>query len=322
MVVLSLGAGVQSTTIALMAAQGVATPMPDCAIFADTGDEPRATYEHLRWLTGCEFLQRPDGRIHAKAGIANSGVLPFPTHIAQAWSGNGKPSIKKPLGDEIIDAASGREKAGSKGTTARGMHSRPPFFTLDKKGKRGMIRRQCTGDYKIEVIQSKERDLLGLAPRQRWPREIRIQQWIGISTDEATRMKPVMAPRQVGGKRVLVPHPSIVARWPLIDAGMSRRDCESWLTARGYAVPPKSACVYCPFHSDSEWRYIRDKDPEGWAFAVRLDETVRHGLTSKHLSGALFLHASRKPLAEVDLTDHGAKQINLFENECEGVCGV
>ena len=40
---LSLGAGVQSTTMALLAAHGEVGPMRDCAIFADTGWEPRAT---------------------------------------------------------------------------------------------------------------------------------------------------------------------------------------------------------------------------------------------------------------------------------------
>lgn len=59
--VISLGAGVQSTTMALMAAHGEITPMPDCAIFADTGDEGERTYEHLRWL-------------------AIGNVLPFPVH--------------------------------------------------------------------------------------------------------------------------------------------------------------------------------------------------------------------------------------------------
>ena len=44
--VISLGAGVQSTTMALMAAQGEIGPMPDCAIFADTQGEPRKVYEH------------------------------------------------------------------------------------------------------------------------------------------------------------------------------------------------------------------------------------------------------------------------------------
>lgn len=44
--VLSLGAGVQSTTLALMAAHGE-IEAPDCAIFADTQWEPREVYEHL-----------------------------------------------------------------------------------------------------------------------------------------------------------------------------------------------------------------------------------------------------------------------------------
>lgn len=48
--VLSLGAGVQSTTLALMYSRGDLGPMPDCAIFADTGWEPRAVHEHLARL--------------------------------------------------------------------------------------------------------------------------------------------------------------------------------------------------------------------------------------------------------------------------------
>ncbi len=63
--VLSLGAGVLSTTLALMAAHREIGPMPDCAIFADTGWEPAAVYEHLRWLM-------------------SPNVLPFPVDIVSA----------------------------------------------------------------------------------------------------------------------------------------------------------------------------------------------------------------------------------------------
>lgn len=61
--IISLGAGVQSTTMALMAAHGELGPMPHAAIFSDVGDEPAAVYEHLRWLM-------------------SPNVLPFPVHIA------------------------------------------------------------------------------------------------------------------------------------------------------------------------------------------------------------------------------------------------
>ena len=47
--ILSLGAGVQSSTILLMACRGE-FPKPDVAIFADTGWETNATYMHLEWL--------------------------------------------------------------------------------------------------------------------------------------------------------------------------------------------------------------------------------------------------------------------------------
>jgi 3'-phosphoadenosine 5'-phosphosulfate sulfotransferase (PAPS reductase)/FAD synthetase len=48
--VLSLGAGVQSSTLLLMAVHGELEL--DAAIFADTGWEPHWVYEHLRFLEG------------------------------------------------------------------------------------------------------------------------------------------------------------------------------------------------------------------------------------------------------------------------------
>lgn len=56
--VLSLGAGVQSTVLALMACDGT-LPKPDAAIFADTGWEPKRVYDHLDRL----------GAVLADAGI-------------------------------------------------------------------------------------------------------------------------------------------------------------------------------------------------------------------------------------------------------------
>ena len=49
-IVLSLGAGVQSSALALMAAKGEIGPMPDIALFADTGYEPAQVYRWLDWL--------------------------------------------------------------------------------------------------------------------------------------------------------------------------------------------------------------------------------------------------------------------------------
>ena len=50
--VISLGGGVQSSVIALMASQGAFDAIPDCAIFADTHWEPPSLYTHLDWPAG------------------------------------------------------------------------------------------------------------------------------------------------------------------------------------------------------------------------------------------------------------------------------
>ncbi|WBB78553.1 hypothetical protein O7606_20335 [Micromonospora sp. WMMD882] len=69
---LSLGAGVQSTTLLLLAAQG-AIPGFDAAIFADTGWEPVTVYRHLDRLTGIaaradiEVVRVGTGNIRADA---------------------------------------------------------------------------------------------------------------------------------------------------------------------------------------------------------------------------------------------------------------
>lgn len=171
----------------------------------------------------------------------------------------------------------------------------------------GMIRRQCTTDYKIVPIRRKVRELTGLT-RRRSPDHPVVEQWIGISLDEIIRMKPSREAWQLN-------------RWPLIERRMSRRDCLAWLRRHGYPEPPKSACIGCPFHDDNRWRAIRDDDPAAWADAVGVDQAIRTGL--RGIRGAVYLHRSAVPLDQVDLStaaEHG--QLDLFGNECEGLCGV
>jgi hypothetical protein len=84
--VISLGAGVQSTTMALMAAHGEITPMPDCAIFADTGWEPKAVYEHLEKLT--EALPFPVHKVSAgniRTSVVNHTNTTGQRYAAVPW---------------------------------------------------------------------------------------------------------------------------------------------------------------------------------------------------------------------------------------------
>ena len=265
MIVLSLGAGVQSSVMALMAAKGE-LPMPDCAIFSDTQWEPKAVYEHLDWL---------------------EEQLPFPVHRVTNGS--------------LRDDAIANEPVRGRGTKK---FSSIPWFT----DAGGMGRRQCTFDYKIVPLNKKLRSLCGYRPRQRIPVGS-VELWIGISTDEATRMKPSR-------------ERWIENTWPLIDKNMSRQHCLKWFEDHysGRKLG-KSSCLGCPFHNNAAWRELKIGDPEEWADTMLVDSLIRNG--GKNKDSKQYMHRSLKPIDEVDfrnLEDKG--QLNMFENECEGMCGV
>jgi hypothetical protein len=264
--ILSLGAGVQSSTLALMAARGEITPMPDCAIFADTGAEPRRIYEYLDYI---------------------EGLVPFPVHRVMNADG---------LLKNVEGAIAGGRFAGA------------PFFTESDTGKEGRLRRQCTREFKIDPILRKTRELLGVAKGERVGKAVRCTQWIGISTDEAQRMKDSMEAWKVN-------------RYPLIELNMSRRHCLEWMQRNGYQLPTKSSCTFCPYHDDALWRDMKMNDADSWAEALRIDEMIRGGV--RGTTQRLYLHRSLKPLAEVDFRNASdVGQADLFGEECEGMCGV
>ena len=261
--ILSLGAGVQSSTLALMAAAGEIGPMPDCAIFADTQAEPAAVYKHLDWLC--------------------SGVLPFPVHRVTEGS------LLLRIGK----------------TTGKGQWPNmpiPAFLSAADGSRAGLANRSCTRDFKLRPIRRKQRELVGLTMR-RSPITPIVEEWIGISRDEAHRMKP---------SRDLW----VESRWPLIEAGMSRQDCLAWIEKHGYPRPPKSSCTFCPFHGRAQWEAIK-ADPEAWAQAVEVDLRIRN-LWHGRVPGELFLHGSLRPLEDAVSDEQG----DLFGNDCGGICGV
>ena len=277
--VLSLGAGVQSSVLLLMADQGLIEPKPDYALFADTGWEPFNVYTHLDWLetqVSIPIIRVSNGR----------------NLYDDTWNGVGS------SGHRFTDI---------------------PVFAIDSYGDVQLSKRQCTRNYKIVPQQRKIRELLGRKPGVRTGPTA--MQQIGISCDEAMRMKP-------SGKSW------IEHTWPLIDAGMTRVDCLRWFQAMYPGRPlVKSSCVGCPFHSDGQWLQLAEDMPEEMDRTIALDTRLRS--PERPLNGNTkmldeYLHKSAKPLGEVIAklkrnADEGQQASWLkdgFGNECEGLCGV
>lgn len=272
--IISLGAGVQSSTMALMAAKGEITPMPVLAIFADTQAEPESVY---KWLS---FLETN---------------LPFP--VRRVTAGNlTKNSLKV---------------GKSKITGKRYMQTLIPFFTLSDDGKKGMLWRKCTSSYKVRVIQREVKHFLGIAGK-RLPTEKVCRQWIGISTDELQRIKASNVPY-------------IANRFPLIENKISRNDCLQWMHDNRFPLPPRSACVYCPYHSNDEWRRLIKNEPDEFIKAVEFEKQIHKVWAEKDevLESKPFLHPDRIPLSDVDFNKTRAVSDNYdFNAECDGMCGV
>ena len=244
--VLNLGAGVQSTALYLLAREPQAKLRFDIAIFADTGEEPTAVYQHLEHLKGLgspEIWVRSAGR----------------------------------LGDDLIR---GRNSMGQRFVSI-------PAFTRSPGGKTGMVRRQYTAEYKINVVNRAIRhELLGLKPRQRVPKETTIFQYFGITTDEAARAE--RAKKRFASVKHTVPI------YPFLEWGWSRKDCERWVEGKLPHKVPKSSCTFCPFRTNQTWLNLNQTDTAGWAWAVEIDNALRdpQSICTRGFRQELFVHRS------------------------------
>ena len=276
---LNLGAGVQSSCLALMAAKGQITPMPDFAVFADTQAEPQSVYDWLDWL---------------------ETQLPFPVYRVTKGS----------LEDDSLKPAKATKKALHYDEGEEYMRRIIPLFGIMPSGKKtAAIGRSCTADYKIRQI---EKCIIEKAKIERGQKNVTVTQWIGISWDELQRMKDARLPWTQ-------------LRWPLIERRMTRQMCLNWMRDNGYPEPPRSACVWCPFHSDTEWRRLRDEEPKEFARAIEFDKNIRAlGEKDRAMNMQVYLHNSCKPLDEInfDSDEQQGQQVWDFQAECEGMCGI
>lgn len=213
----------------------------------------------------------------------------------------------KERGLEIVTVTAGSIRSDALDSSKR--FASMPLYTetgqLMPSGKKedGRLRRQCTSEYKIIPVRKAIRARAGMEPGQIWRGEP-AEAWLGISIDEIVRAKES---RDKWCRN----------RWPLIEKKMTRSDCIAWLKSHGIPVPPKSACIGCPFHNNSFWLTLKKESPVEWADAVDFDRAIR--TTTVNLRNPVYLHRSLTPLGEANI---GEDQGDMFANECEGYCGT
>lgn len=121
--------------------------------------------------------------------------------------------------------------------------------------------RSCTADFKIRVTGKWAKQHGATTAR---PAVV----GIGISADEIHR----------ANTRRAEAHERVV--YPLIGIGedtglrLNRADCARVIQRAGLPVPPKSSCYFCPFHRLEVWDEMARSEPELFAKAADLEDTL------------------------------------------------
>jgi hypothetical protein len=250
-------------------------PRLDAVFFADTMAEPQGVYDTIEWV---------------------SAAIDIPLHRVSA--GN--------LRQDILAAAQ-QHTAGAR--VEAGHSGQPPFYVKHDPhkdsataGSGGVLWRKCTADYKIKPIRRKLRQLLGLSRTGR-VRALHVEQWIGFSLDDI-------------GRTFCSDVQWITNIFPLIlPKRMRRRDCIAWLHKHGYPIPMKSSCLFCPYHSNTYWRDMRDTRPDEWHHTVEFERQLQAGRLPG-VRGIPYLHKSMVPLPLAPIDEPETGQQDLFCFAC------
>lgn len=163
-------------------------------------------------------------------------------------------------------------------------------------GNGGISLRQCTYEYKI-------------APLRKYLQKIRnkrkVKLWIGISLDEIERISE--------SNVKYIEH-----YYPLILKQIRIDQIVNWFKINKIKEPMKSACLICPFHSDSYWKRFKKEFPKEFDDACKFDDKIR---VYPNLKRKTYLSKHLKPLRAINFNYEPSLFPELIE-ECYGLCGL
>lgn len=280
--ILSFGAGMQSTALALMSCENAMAeqngkpfphptiPIYDCIVFCDLGLEPH-------WvLAQMEFVRRAC----IEAGIRFEKI---DTHLYQ----------------DLV------ENYGRKRTAAI------PWWTKSPEGKEGKIgRRACTMDYKIEAVAKFARwNVLGYRKGQRTRKEDlnAHEMHIGFSVEEQSRIK-------TDGPC----NPLFVKRYPLVELGLDRAANFAYILDVWGLRTRASACLFCPYHQNYFFQYIKENEPEHYKQLLEVDSILEERPPYYPMRVDFFISRSWKRIRELTPEDCNDAQYFPYCNQCTG----
>lgn len=264
MKILSFGAGMQSTALALMSCENAmisdsppnpAVPIYDLVIYCDLGMEPPWVYKQMEFVRdACE-----------KAGIRFEKL---DTHLYEHLMTN----------------------YGERRTVSI------PWWTVNPDdGKKGKVsRRFCTLDFKTAKISKFiKHEVLGYRKFQRKmnPADLKGHEMhLGFSAEEKKRCKEN-------------PHPFFVNRFPLVDMGWTRAESYRYCLDVWGIDLKASACSFCPYHTNYFFNHLKEEYNEHYQQLLEVDHLLQDKKPHPSMNNRFFISRSHKRLEDLSAED-------------------
>jgi len=258
----------------------------------------------LWYMSSFGYMDRADYAIFADTGAEKTATMEYFETIYEKKYHNAVPIIRineKNIYDDLM---------GQSNSSGNRLASIPAF--TNNGG--GMLRRQCTSEYKISQVDKAIKRLYGLTKHQRFPKT---EIWYGITQDEMHRMS---IPQQ---KWKINVYPFI--GYKITADGNSERysdefyrrsDIVEYYKKIKWPLPVKSSCFFCPYQNNESWMFLKNVYPGDFKKAIEVDSAIRNS-SKRGINEPIFLHRKCEPLEDIDFDNN---QADLFDDECSGNC--
>ena len=180
-----------------------------------------------------------------------------------------------------------------------------PFWSVDENGKNGKMMRNCTLDYKINIMQKFTRqELLGYKKGQRTkPEDMKAHEMhLGFSKEEEHRCKEN-------------PHKMFVNKFPLCDMNLVRADNYAYIRDVWGLETKASACCFCPFHTNYFFGYIKEHNQEEYRKTIEFDRMLEEQQPNTKIRSKLYISKSRKRIEDLVPEDCKDKECFMYKDE-------
>lgn len=267
MKILSCGSGMQSTALALMACENAKKPETHSAV---------PVYDAIIF---CDLGNEPEW------------VYKQTDFIAEACKNAG-------ISFYVLDSPMYEDLTSNYGK--RRVVS-VPFWAINEDGKKSKMPRNCTLEYKVNLITKFVRwELLGYKKGQRTrPEDIKAHEMhMGFSYEERKRCREN-------------PHKLFVNKFPLVEMKLERKDNYAYIRDVWGLETKASACNICPFHRNYFFNYLKDHHKKDYESVLAFDEILETETKNTKIKGQLFISRSRKRVK--DLTPEECDDAETFD---------